>query len=129
VIWWVRSIPRTKGAVQVDIRRLSNTDLVSVGPQVVTSTGSNAEPAEESDASRVVVHITGLARAEAAIYKRAASETAVGSKAINNVENLLIPSGANIYICPFSKQTKDICDHWPVPCLPRPDSPRSSAAT
>jgi orotate phosphoribosyltransferase len=92
---------------------LSNTDLVSVGPQVVTSTGSNAEPAKESEASRVVVQTTGLARAEATIYETAASETAVGSKAINNVENLLMPSGTNI--CPFSTQNKDICDHWPVP--------------
>jgi hypothetical protein len=75
---------------------------------VVTYTGSNAEPAEESEASRVVVHTTGLARAEAAIYETAASEKAVWSKTINNFENVLTPSGRNI--CPFSTQTKDICD-------------------
>ena len=97
-----------KGAVQVYIRRLSSADVVSVGPQVVTSTGTTAEPAEESDASRVVVHTTGPARAGAAICETAASETAVASKAINNLENLLIPSGTNV--CPFSTQTKDICD-------------------
>ena len=116
-----------KGAVQVYIRRLSNADVVSVGPQVVTSTGTKPEPAEGCGASRVVVHIIGPVMTGAAIWENAIPETAVAMQAVSNAENFLIPSGTNV--CPFSAQTKDTCDHWPVPCPPRPDSPRSNAAT
>lgn len=116
-----------KGTVQVNIRRLSNGDVVSVGPQVVTSTGTKPEPAKGSGASRVVEHITGPAMTGEAIWESAISETAVAMKAVSNAENFLIPGGTNV--SPLSAQTKDICDHWPVPCPPRPDSVRSSAAT
>ena len=89
-----------KGAVQVYIRRLGNAELVSLGPQVVTSTGTKPEPADGSGASRVVMHTTGPAKTGAAIWDSAISDTAVAMKAVSKAEKF--PHTQRTNICPLS---------------------------